>query len=206
MWQRAAVAAIAACSILGLAAVAAAAPKPIMEAGHDCGKKGCVSLSFVGTTGNDRLTTLENEPGTLWTASDPSGIVAARGCTQNSETSVGCLRERKLDVIVRLYGGNDSARLKTNLPTKRIDGGPGRDKLVGGRGRDLGLYGGGGGDTISGRTGRDRFSGGPGNDVINAANDDKDLAIDCGPGRDKATVDPQDPRPKGCERVITRRS
>jgi hypothetical protein len=65
-----------------------------------------------------------------------------------------------------------------------LDGGPGNDKLTGGRGKDA-------------------LKGGPGNDVLLAADGKRDL-VNCGKGRDRATVDRID-RVRGCESVTRKR-
>jgi Ca2+-binding RTX toxin-like protein len=84
-------------------------------------------------------------------------------------------------------GGNDT-----------ILGRGGNDTILGGAGDDR-LFGGAGNDVIDGGPGKDRISGGPGNDTIRAADGVADT-IDCGPGRDHATVDSIDVV-KGCELV-----
>jgi hypothetical protein len=86
----------------------------------------------------------------------------------------------------------------------------GDDTLLGFAGPDH-LLGGPGDDALSGGTqvvddfgpGKDdSLLGGPGNDFLDAVGDDRDLLIDCGPGkRDRAVIDKIDPKPKGCEKV-----
>jgi CSLREA domain-containing protein len=78
----------------------------------------------------------------------------------------------------------------------------GNDTLSGLGGDDC-LDGGSGNDVLTGGGGRDKLVGGVGSDVINAADHHKDT-IDCGKGRDRATVDRID-RVKGCERVKRKR-
>jgi hypothetical protein len=85
-----------------------------------------------------------------------------------------------------------------------VFGGPGDDRLEGGGGDDS-IHGGDGDDRLAGGQGADSLFGGPGNDVINAggggdlvsagSGDDVVTAIrpglrslNCGPGRDQATV------------------
>ena len=107
---------------------------------------------------------------------------------------------------------------------------PGREHIYGGRGNDVLLanpcvhtfcaaeryialnsffYGGPGDDRIVGADHRDVIKGGPGNDAmkglrgrdkIMAAGDGRKDRVICGPGRDRAIVDPFD-RTRGCERV-----
>jgi CSLREA domain-containing protein len=78
----------------------------------------------------------------------------------------------------------------------------GNDMLKGLSGDDC-LEGGSGNDTLIGGAGKDRLIGGPGSDAVGAADHEKDT-IDCGPGRDRATVDRID-RVKRCERVKRKR-
>ncbi|HEX6653803.1 MAG TPA: FG-GAP-like repeat-containing protein [Thermoleophilaceae bacterium] len=73
-----------------------------------------------------------------------------------------------------------------------LSGGPGRDRLSGGPGND----------TLSGGPGTNRYSGGSGKDRINARNHVNEK-IRCGPGKDRARVDPGD-KTFGCERVRRR--
>jgi hypothetical protein len=82
-----------------------------------------------------------------------------------------------------------------------LDGGRGNDTLVGGTGNDV-LAGGAGNDKLTGNTGRDRFSGGSGKDTVNARDGARDK-VNCGAGKDRATVDKKD-RVRGCERVKRR--
>jgi Ca2+-binding RTX toxin-like protein len=74
----------------------------------------------------------------------------------------------------------------------------GNDVLLGGKGNDV-LSGGPGNDVLDGGTGLDRLYGGPGNDTLRARDGQRDV-VDCGPGRDAATVDRLD-RVSGCEIV-----
>jgi hemolysin type calcium-binding protein len=82
-----------------------------------------------------------------------------------------------------------------------LSGLAGDDCLSGGRGKDR-LSGGPGNDTLSGGPGKNSYSGGPGNDRINARNHVNEK-VRCGPGKDRARVDPGD-RMFGCERVRRR--
>jgi hypothetical protein len=74
----------------------------------------------------------------------------------------------------------------------------GNDVLSGGGGNDI-LYGGRGNDTVNGGPGHDRLFGGPGRDTLSARDGLRD-SVDCGPGRDTATIDRSD-RVSGCEVV-----
>jgi Ca2+-binding RTX toxin-like protein len=104
-------------------------------------------------------------------------------------------------------GGNGSDRANGGAGRDRISGGAGNDNLNGLSGNDS-LSGGTGNDRLTGSTGNDkltggagknRYSAGSGNDVVNARNRRTEV-VDCGSGRDRATVDRRD-RVKRCERV-----
>jgi len=81
-------------------------------------------------------------------------------------------------LIVKGFGGNDSVRNRTSLPSLLL-GGAGDDTLIGGTGSD----------TISGGTGNDLLSGGRGNDLLNG--DEGKDTITGGRGTD-LSVDPND--------------
>ncbi|MEA2627533.1 MAG: hypothetical protein QOD06_3578, partial [Candidatus Binatota bacterium] len=85
----------------------------------------------------------------------------------------------------------------------RLSGGSGRDRLSGGPGNDR-LTGSTGDDRLTGGSGRNSYSGGPGKDTINARNHRGGEKVDCGSGRDRATVDRGDRVRKNCEVVIRR--
>jgi Ca2+-binding RTX toxin-like protein len=99
-----------------------------------------------------------------------------------------------------LEGGNGNDRLYGRLGDDYLAGGNGRDYLNGGKDRPAhapgGEYCNGFGDVVG-----DTLLGGPGNDTIKAADGQRDLLIDCGPGKDKAYLDKKDPKPKHCEKV-----
>jgi hypothetical protein len=79
-----------------------------------------------------------------------------------------------------------------------IFGSDGGDRLTGSAKANT-IDGGAGADVIDGRDGADHVYGGDGNDIV-AARDGTVDWIDCGPGRDRATVDRGD-RTRGCELV-----
>jgi Ca2+-binding RTX toxin-like protein len=83
----------------------------------------------------------------------------------------------------------------------KLDGGDGNDKLTGGKGKDR-LDGGAGNDTLIGGPDKNTYSAGTGNDSVNAANKIVET-VNCGAGRDSATVDKKD-KVRGCERVKRR--
>ena len=112
-----------------------------------------------------------------------------------------------------LVGGAGGDLLRGGGRGDDLDGGGGPDLLSGGLGDDS-VDGFGGNDVMRGQGGddllgaldefgRDVFEGGGGDDLVSAVNRDADRRIDCGPGRDQAFVDRQDPRTRRCERVPT---
>lgn len=124
----------------------------------------------------------------------------------------------------RVLGGVGADVVEGAAGDDVLDGGSGRDTLLGGPDADR-VVGGAGADDLAGGSGRDVIEGGPGDDVLRGdgsfpgeegvdpdrllggSGDDRILArdgrrdtIDCGPGRDTATVDRRD-RVRNCERV-----
>ena len=107
---------------------------------------------------------------------------------------------------LRGLGGND--RLLGRGGRDRLFGGSGRDSLYGGNDRDV-LRGGPDADRLVGGRGDDLLRGGIGNDRIRAR-DGRSDRVDCGPGRDRATLDADDEilgatnaKPDGdCETVL----
>jgi hypothetical protein len=98
----------------------------------------------------------------------------------------------------RLVGLAGDDVLRGLAGTDCLEGGPGADRLEGGPGNDI-LNGGTGNDRLIGGTGKNRYSAGAGRDVVSARNGTRET-VNCGSGRDTATVDRKD-RPRGCERV-----
>ncbi len=92
-----------------------------------------------------------------------------------------------------LFGGNGPDWLGGGDGDDVLHGGAGDDQLRGGAGADR-LFGEGGADVLLGGAGADRIS----------AVDRKRDTIDCGTGRDTATVDRVD-KVRNCEKVIRRR-
>ena len=92
----------------------------------------------------------------------------------------------------------------------RFAGTAGQDVVVGSGGSDR-IAGGLGRDRICGRGGRDRLVGGPARDYINGgaaadvvkSADNSPDRVDCGPGRDRAIIDPLD-RVRRCEHARVR--
>jgi hypothetical protein len=104
--------------------------------------------------------------------------------------------------VDKLNGGSGRDRLSGGAGKDTLNGLSGNDSLTGGAGNDK-LGGSTGNDKLNGGAGRNSYNGGPGNDTINAVNRVAET-IDCGSGRDRATVDRKD-RVKRCERVVRRR-
>jgi Bacterial Ig domain/RTX calcium-binding nonapeptide repeat (4 copies) len=97
-----------------------------------------------------------------------------------------------------LLGGGSDDVLRGQHGNDRLDGGSGSDKLDGGRGNDR-LIGGSGNDRLVGASGVDALYGQGGNDTVDSV-DARRETVDCGAGRDAATVDRID-RVRRCERV-----
>ena len=103
------------------------------------------------------------------------------------------------DFYLRGEAGDD--RLIGGAGADGLYGGVGNDRLSGGADNDY-LSGGAGNDSISGGAGRNRLFGRAGNDRLRARNGTRET-VDCGSGRDTATIDAND-RVVGCERVSRR--
>ena len=120
------------------------------------------------------------------------------------------------DVPALLNGQKGADGLRGGPGRDRIRGGPGRDTIAGWAGDDIlyggsgadgligfagndRLYGGSGRDALFAQKGRDRLFGGTENDVLLARDGFKDPVISCGKGgRQTATTDSLDPKPRGC--------
>jgi uncharacterized repeat protein (TIGR01451 family) len=129
---------------------------------------------------------------TIATPVAPGSCANARFGTKAKDTLTGTLAG---DNIFGLQGNDvmDGA-----AGADCLFGGLGNDTLKGGDGNDQ-LFGEDGNDKLTGGKGTDKFSGGAGNDTVNAR-DGKKETIDCGAGKDTATVDKAD-TVKGCETV-----
>ena len=152
------------------------------------------------------------ENGRGLTAAAPRGTFVARGApvaaakTRHGKKLTGTRRADRLvgtslDDVLRGLAGNDTLIGKGD--DDRLDGGSGRDSLRAGAGDDT-LIGASGNDTLDGGPGRDIFRGGAGSDRLHAADAKRDT-VDCGAGRDRATVDRLD-KVKHCENVIRRKA
>ncbi len=106
------------------------------------------------------------------------------------------LNGRAGDDCVKGSGGRD--KVKGGSGRDKVSGGRGADKSKGGSGRDK-VKGGSGRDRLSGGSGRDKLKSGGGSDRVKARDGKRDK-VNCGRGRDRATVDAND-RVRKCERV-----
>jgi Ca2+-binding RTX toxin-like protein len=189
-------------------------------------------VAVQGDRGANRITVGLEVTADRFVIRDKASRMVGEQCERIDRHALRC--ETAFDGGLRVRGedGDDSLRLRRNMPHSGIliggrgqdliRGGAREDFLDGGGARDL-ISGGNGGDSLDGRggddvmrggagddllgaveePGRDVFSGGGGRDDISAVNRDADRRIDCGPGPDIAYVDPEDPRAKRCEQVKT---
>jgi hemolysin type calcium-binding protein/WD40 repeat protein len=123
----------------------------------------------------------KNAYGNLLAQSDPTLAIAAAPPHVKGRRIVG---SRHGDYLAG--GGHDDTVLGLG----------GNDTILGGAGDDR-LDGGAGNDVITGGSGADTIFGGDGSDTILANDGERDV-IDCGPGNDRAIVDPFDVV-KNCE-------
>ncbi|MBB3100393.1 Ca2+-binding RTX toxin-like protein [Actinoplanes campanulatus] len=132
--------------------------------------------------------------GTSVTIDDRVAIIPGKGCKQvgGDKTKVRCRTPSEARVWIQTYDRNDSVVNRSGLPTS-IDGGSGRDLLVGGPRRDIidgdtgadRIYGNAGDDKLDGYLGDDRIWGGDGGDsLIGSYGDD---VISGGDGGDTFT-------------------
>jgi hypothetical protein len=98
-----------------------------------------------------------------------------------------------------LFGLANNDRLSSGSGDDALRGSTGNDRLNSDAGDDR-VDGGTGNDEIAMGAGKDRVAAGAGNDTISARDRARD-SIDCGPGRDTATVDRADAVKSNCERV-----
>lgn len=182
-----------------------------MSAGYGCSSLDdvCTSINFDGTHKDEALRIVEGRAPSTLKVFAPMGIEpAGPGCSIVDATEVSCRLDRRLSSFVAMGDGDDIVRME--ISTKKIKrifvlGGGDDDVLVGTRSADQYIGGNGGADVIRGRGGSDNMDGGGGRDLINAVDGRADFKIDCGPGRDTAKIDPEDPQPLNCERIKIRR-
>jgi Tol biopolymer transport system component len=140
--------------------------------------------------------TATNTAGSAAVASQATALIGKGGGNAGRKL-VGTAKNDKLNGTAKNdtlsgRGGNDT-----------LSGLAGNDLLLGETGNDK-LYGGAGVDGLNGGAGRDLLSGGTGNDGINAAGDRARDVVDCGPGKDRATVGPTD-LVRNCETVTRKK-
>ncbi|GGN95995.1 hypothetical protein GCM10010112_86810 [Actinoplanes lobatus] len=129
--------------------------------------------------------------GATVTIDDRVAITPGKGCERvgGDKTKVRCRASSEARVWIMAYDRNDSVEIRSGLPTS-INGGSGRDTLIGGPRRDIingdtgadRISGNGGDDKLDGYVGDDRIWGGDGGDtLIGSYGDD---VISGGDGRD----------------------
>jgi WD40 repeat protein/hemolysin type calcium-binding protein len=125
--------------------------------------------------------TATNTAGSAAIASQATAPVAGQASPTAGRKLVGTAKNDKLIGTAR----NDTLDGRAGNDT--LKGLAGNDLLLGGPGNDK-LYGGTGVDGLNGGPGRDLLSAGAGNDAVNAAGDGARDVVDCGAGKDRATV------------------
>ncbi len=88
----------------------------------------------------------------------------------------------------KFSGTKKGEKIAGTKKADKINGKAGNDKLKGKGGNDV-LNGGKGRDKITGGAGADKHIGGAGNDVLKAADNRRDKAINGGAGRDRCVID-----------------
>lgn len=183
-----------------------------------------VAFAFVASAQNDHVNV--DVAGTTWELSDPGGVTVYSDCVLAGPGHATCVR-REGDYLGQFRAGNDRVTIAGRMDGRiglgagndvyvdgegatsgsgglgddLIDGRSGDDVIAGGPGRDE-LHGGNGRDWLDGAKGRDVLFGGPGPDRLDAADNQRDGRIDCGPGDDRVQIDAGlDPRPRHCEVV-----
>jgi Ca2+-binding RTX toxin-like protein len=167
-------------------------------------------LVVTGSMGANRIRVAYEKRSATFVVVDTAERVAGMGCAPGGAHSVRCATTPDAGLEITGQEGADQIEVETNGPKlgSKIDAGKGRDAVLGGAGPDH-LTGSGGHDVIRGRGGADVLNdfggdwyfGGRGRDILYAVNGDRDKAIDCGVGEDEAVVDPDDPKPRHCEKV-----
>jgi Ca2+-binding RTX toxin-like protein len=152
-----------------------------------CGKGGNDRLGGMGGDGHDVLEggagndDLQGEKGRDIAGGGPGNDTLAGGAGHNG-----------------LAGGDGEDVLDGGDYADVLDGGSGEDTVLGGGGVDV-LSGAGGKDKLDGGSGADFFLGGADADVVNAKDERRDVAIDCGAGGDALSADAKDPKARNCE-------
>lgn len=155
--------------------------------GTVCPKGKGPKFAILGTNGADRITGT-NRADRIMTL---GGKDKAAGGREN-----GCLD-----------GGAGGGTLTGDQGKDTVVGGSGRDAIKGGADADR-LVGRGGADRITSDFGKDRVDAGSGNDFVNVSINGPAASVNCGPGRDRVSLNRNEVRKaRGCERtaVLTKR-
>jgi hypothetical protein len=140
-----------------------------------------------GLAGDDTITALAGADTLFGDACDDRAkALVAAGTTDGNDT---------------LDGGEGNDTLYGAGGRDKLTGGAGNDRLFGGDGNDR-LTGGAGNDRLTGGKGTNAYSAGAGKDTVSARNRKRET-VDCGSGKDSATVDKRD-KVRGCEKVKRR--
>lgn len=167
----------------------------------------CVTADTFGNVASTTFTvTVTPLPVTdTTTTTGTTGTTGTTSTTGTPSTRNDTLLGSALADVIRALAGNDIVRgllgndtIYGDAGDDQLFGNEGADKLFGGPGIDR-LLGGLGGDCLNGGTGIDTILGGPGIDQVFTRDLHRDI-IDCGTGRDVATVDRRDVV-RNCERV-----
>jgi len=161
-------------------------------------------------TVTNTVTNTVTTPGKTTTVPAPAPVLAPGNCkhpqtgTSGDDSLLGTSAGDKLSGLGgddALFGNAGDDCLVGGNGNDWLSGGAGNDTLDGGAGNDR-LVGGAGNDKITAGSGTNTISAGAGNDTVNAKNGKKE-SVDCGSGKDTATVDKRD-KTKGCEKVKKR--
>jgi len=153
---------------LGLAALATAAP-----AYAGTLERSGTSLTYQAARGEANLLQVRFFDGTV-SISDGYDIAPGAGCaTDPVDATTGCPTAGVTKLILRLGDLDDEMKsvtpfLRVDLPASvklQVDGGTGKDTLIGTKRNDV-LTGGPGADDVFGSGGKDKLTGGSGNDTL----------------------------------------
>jgi Ca2+-binding RTX toxin-like protein len=192
------------------AVASAGAPTPslVSSVAPDGGPGGTTLLG--GPSPNSVTVDIDPAAG-QYVISDAAGLTAGDECVSVSPQTARCTRYPGTGFRARLRGGDDRFQAPVEVRQRfELRGGEGADKLLAAADGDR-IFGGEGPDTLTGRAGpdrlfggggRDRFIAGNGSDRLDADDDDRDQAINCGFGDDVVFVDRrEDTKLIRCERV-----
>jgi RTX calcium-binding nonapeptide repeat (4 copies) len=166
---------------LALAAVAVAAPAH----GATLSRSGS-TVTYVAASGEENIPTVGFFGGNL-TFNDGYDIATGAGCGTDPVTArTVCAKDGVALVSLRLGDRDDEMKttgpaVQVDLPPGvkfKVDGGAGKDRLIGTKANDV-LSGGPGADNVFGSGGKDNLIGGSGNDRVTGFG-----TLDGGPGND----------------------